>query len=127
MFVILEFCIDCSDIPDFKALERHPKVGASWEGFIIENIVNAFQIERHRCYFWATHTGAEIDLVFHHDGEFRGFEIKRTSQPAITPSMRAALENLQLKRIDVIHAGEKSFPLHKKIHAIAASRLLTDL
>lgn len=115
------------DIADFKALERHPKVGASWEGFIIENIVNAFQIERHRCYFWATHTGAEIDLVFHHDGELRGFEIKRTSQPAITPSMRAALENLQLKRIDVIHAGEKSFPLHTKIHAIAASRLLTDL
>lgn len=115
------------DITDFKALERHPKVGASWEGFIIENIVNAFQIERHQCFFWATHQGAEIDLVIRHDGELRGFEMKRTSRPSITRSMRSALEDLQLNRIDVIHAGEKSFPLHKKIHAISASRLLSDL
>lgn len=115
------------DITDFKALERHPKIGASWEGFIIENIVNALQVERHQCHFWATPKGAEIDLVFQHEGELRGFEIKRTSRPSVTPSMRSALEDLQLKRIDVIHAGEKSFALHEKIHAIAASRLLDEL
>ena len=115
------------DIANFEDLERHPKIGASWEGFIIENIINAFEIPRHQCHFWATHTGAEIDLVLRCDGELRGFEIKRTSQPSVTPSMRSALENLQLSRIDVVHAGDNSFALGKNIRAIAASRLLLDL
>lgn len=108
-------------------LERHPKVGASWEGFIVENLIQALGAEDRQCYFWATHSGAEIDLVVQQGGRLRGFEIKRTKAPALTRSMRSALRDLELTRIDVIHAGEESFALDKRVHAVAARRLLRDI
>ncbi|MXW65320.1 MAG: ATP-binding protein [Bacteroidetes bacterium SB0662_bin_6] len=108
-------------------LARHPKIGASWEGFILENLIQALGVEDRQCYFWGTHSGAEIDLVVQQGAGLRGFEIKRTTAPAVTPSMRSALDDLKLNRIDVIHAGAESFPLAKRIHAVAASRLLKDI
>lgn len=116
------------DIGDRVALERHPKVGASWEGFMIESIIRAMRAEGGRCYFWATHSGAEIDLVVQTGtGRLRGFEIKRTSSPTVTRSMRSAMTDLQLRSLDLVHAGEDSFPLARNIRAIAAGRLLQDL
>ena len=116
------------DIGNRVALERHPKVGASWEGFVIENIIRAIGAEGGRCYFWATHSGAEIDLVVQTGtGRLRGFEIKRTSSPTVTRSMRSAMTDLQLRSLDLVHAGDDSFPLAKNIRAVAASRLLEDL
>ncbi len=108
-------------------LDRHPKSGASWEGFILENLIRILAVEDRQCYFWGTHSGAEIDLVVQDGSGLRGFEIKRTTAPAATRSMRSALDDLNLKRIDVIHAGAHSFPLAKRIHAVAASRLLQDI
>jgi len=108
-------------------LERHPKVGASWEGFIVENLIQTLGVEDRQCYFWATHSGAEIDLVVHNGGRLRGFEIKRTTAPVITRSMRSALRDLKLDRIDVIHAGAESFALDKRIRAVSAGRLLRDV
>lgn len=109
-------------------LERHPKVGASWEGFIIENLIALLGADARQCYFWATHTGAEIDLLVPISGaKLRGFEVKRTTAPQVTRSMHSALEALQLDGIDVIHAGERTFPLAKRIRAVAAGRLLEDL
>ena len=108
-------------------LERHPKVGASWEGFMIENIIDALGVESSQCYFWATHTGAEIDLVVAEGGRLRGFEIKRTSSPRISPSIRFAIEDLKLDRVDIIHAGAESFPLANRVNAICASRLLEHI
>lgn len=109
-------------------LERHPKVGASWEGFIIENLIGLLGADPRQCYFWATHTGAEIDLLVQTSGiKLRGFEVKRTTAPQVTRSMHSALEDLQLDGIDVIHAGERTFPLAKRIRAVAAGRLLEDL
>ena len=109
-------------------LERHPKVGASWEGFIIENLIALLGADPRQCYFWATHTGAEIDLLVPTSGaKLRGFEVKRTTAPQVTRSMHSALEALQLDGIDVIHAGERTFPLAKRIRAVAAERLLEDL
>lgn len=110
-----------------EELERHPKVGASWEGFIIENLIQALGVEERQCYFWAIHTGAEIDLVVQQGGRLRGFEIKRTVAPKLTPSMRTALTDLRLSRIDVIHAGEESFPLAQKVRAVAADRMLEEI
>ena len=116
------------DIRDPVALERHPKVGASWEGFMIESIIRAMGAEDGRCYFWATHSGAEIDLVVQTGtGRLRGFEIKRTSSPTVTRSMRSAMTDLQLRSLDLVHAGEDSFPLARNIRAVAAGRLLRDL
>ena len=108
-------------------LEAHPKVGASWEGFVIEQIRGRLGVERDECFFWATHAGAELDLLVVRGRTRRGFEIKRTTAPKVTPSMRHAVTNLRLKGLDVVHAGEKSFPLTQKIRAVAFSRLLTDL
>ena len=108
-------------------LERHPKIGASWEGFVIENIVLALAADPRQCHFWAAHSGAEIDLVVQRRGRLRGFEIKRTTSPAVTRSMRSALADLDLHSLDVIHAGEETYPLARGIRAIAASRLLDDL
>ena len=116
------------DIKDRAALDRHPKVGASWEGFVIENIIRAAGVETGRCYFWGTHSGSEIDLVVQTGtGRLRGFEIKRTSSPTLTRSMRSAMADLQLRSLDLIHAGDETFPLAKNIRAVAAGRLLDDL
>ena len=108
--------------------KRHPKVGASWEGFVIENIVRTLGVDDSQCYFWGTHSGAEIDLVVQgRGGRLRGFEIKRTSSPAVTRSMHTAMTDLGLRSIDFIHAGDATFPLAKGIRAVAAARLLDDL
>ena len=108
-------------------LERHPKIGASWEGFIIENLVQALGLEARQCHYWATHSGPEIDLVVQHGSRLRGFEIKRTSSPSLTRSMRSAMDDLGLSRLDVIHAGDHSFPLADHVRAIAGARILDDL
>ena len=115
------------DVGTRAELERHPKIGASWEGFVIENLIRILGVDDRRCHFWASHSGAEIDLVVPHRGRLRGYEIKRTSAPAVTRSMHSAIRDLDLRSLDVIHAGEDSFPLAKDIRAIAASRLLDDL
>ena len=116
------------DVRDRVVLEKHPKVGASWEGFVIENIIRAIGAEEGRCYFWATHSGPEIDLVVQTDaGRLRGFEVKRTSSPTVTRSMRSAMADLQLRSLDLVHAGDDTFQLAKNIRALAATRLLDDL
>jgi hypothetical protein len=115
------------DIQSATALEGHPKVGASWEGFLLETVVAQLGARADQCYFWATHAGAELDLLVVDGDHRRGFEFKRTSAPAVTPSMRAALVDLQLDRLDVVHAGAESFRLAPKIHAISAGRLHQEL
>ncbi|HUL28846.1 MAG TPA: ATP-binding protein [Thermodesulfobacteriota bacterium] len=110
-----------------KDLEGHPKVGASWEGFVVEQIIHRLAARIDECYFWATHGGAELDLLVVRGQQRLGFEIKRTTSPQITPSMRSALSDLHLRSLDVIHAGETTFPMDKKIRAVAFSRLLQDI
>lgn len=97
-------------------LLANPKYGASWEGYVIEEIINL--VEPDEVYFWATHNGAEIDLVFSKGGRMYGVECKRSDAPAITPSMRIALEDLKLARIAVIYPGKQRYLLHKQIEAV---------
>jgi predicted AAA+ superfamily ATPase len=115
------------DTPTLRDLERHPKIGASWEGFLIEALIQHLGVGDRHCYFWRTHQGAEIDLVVQRGGRLRGFEIKRTTAPSVTPSMRTAIADLGLTRIDVLHAGIETFPLAPKITAVASSKLLEDV
>lgn len=115
------------DIDSHAALERHPRLGASWEGFLLEAVIHQLAASAEQCYFWATHTGAELDLLVVQGAQRRGFEIKRTTAPRITASMRAALEDLELTSLDVIHAGSDTFPLDRRIRAVAARRLLADV
>jgi len=115
------------NIRTFRDLEGHPKMGASWEGFVLKQIIRRLGAQTDECFFWSTHAGAELDLFVIRGKQRLGFEIKHTSSPRITPSMRNALTNLKLKRLDVIHAGEETFPLDQKVRAIALPRLLDDL
>jgi len=114
-------------LKDKLDLEGHPKVGASWEGFVIQEIVNILGVYDEECFFWATHAGAELDLLVVRGKRKYGFEVKRTSAPRITPSMRSALAELKLTRLDVIHAGTDTYPMAKNIRAVALQRLLEDI
>jgi predicted AAA+ superfamily ATPase len=108
-------------------LDAHPKVGASWEGFVLKELVRVLGARAEECYFWATHAGAELDLLFVRGALRRGFEIKRTTSPSTTRSMHAAREALGLERIDVIHAGSETFMLRDGIRAVAFSKIAEDL
>ncbi len=101
---------------------RHPSCGASWEGFLIEEIIHA--AEPDDVYYWATHQGAEIDLILFKDGRMYGVEIKRQDAPIMTPSMRIALEDLKLERIAVIYPGQKRYELHKKISVVPSHQII---
>jgi hypothetical protein len=99
----------------------HPKLGASWEGFVIEQIL---MTEPHDdAYFWATHQGAEIDLILRRGDRLLGLECKRTDAPRLTPSIRIALADLGLERIAVIYPGNKRFPLSGNVEAISLEEL----
>ncbi len=108
-------------------LESHPKVGASWEGFLLEQVIGELGLADDQVHFWATHTGAELDFFARIGRRRIGFEFKRTSSPRVTASMRAALESLDLHELNVIHAGQETFALSKKVRAVAAARLVSDL
>ena len=108
-------------------LERHPKLGASWEGYILENLISHLHLDERECFFWAAHTGSKIDLVVNRDDQLRGYEVKHTVAPSVTRSMRTALNELNLSSIDVIHAGENTFPLQDRIRAVAASSMIQDI
>ena len=114
-------------IRDVADLDRHPKVGASWEGFCLAAVERQLGTRRQDSHFWATHGGAELDLVVVRGRRRLGFEFKRTTAPEVTKSMHLALEDLRLERIDVVHAGQRTFHLAPKIRALALSRLLGDL
>jgi predicted AAA+ superfamily ATPase len=115
------------NLPRQPDIEGHPKVGASWEGFVIEQIATHLRAEPEECFYWATHTGAELDMLIVRGNERRAFEIKRTSSPGVTPSMQSALADLGLSQLDVIHAGDRTFNLAPRIRAVSLSRLLSDI
>jgi predicted AAA+ superfamily ATPase len=108
-------------------LESHPKVGASWEGFGLQAVTERLGARREECFFWATHAGAELDLLVVRGRRRLGFEFKRTVAPRLTPSIRSALADLRLDRLDVVHAGAQTFPLAPRVRAVALSRILQDL
>jgi predicted AAA+ superfamily ATPase len=97
-------------------LFSHPKCGASWEGYVIEEVLKA--LEPDEAYFWATHNGAEIDLVLLREGRLLGIECKRMDAPRLTPSMRIALSDVKLERIAVIYPGTQRYPLTEGVEAV---------
>lgn len=110
-----------------EALLGHPRVGASWEGFVLHQIVRALGVEWQECYHWRLHTGAELDLLVTRGDRRIGFEIKRTDAPRLTPSMKSALESLRLERLFVVHAGAKSWPLAERVEAVPLRDLFQRL
>jgi len=102
-----------------KDLLSHPKSGASWEGYVIDEVLRV--VEPEEAYFWGTHGGAEVDLLLRKDGKMVGVECKRLDAPRLTPSMRAALSDLGLERIVVIYPGERRYTLAEQVEAVPLS------
>jgi len=96
-----------------QELAVHPRNGASWEGYVIEEIIKVANPDE--AYFWATHSGAELDLLLIKNGKRIGVECKRMDAPRVTPSMRAALKDLDLSKLLVIYPGLHPYPLSDKI------------
>lgn len=96
-------------------LLAHPKCGASWEGYALEEVLKSVQPDE--SYFWATHQGAELDLLLFKDGRRLGVEMKRADAPRITPSMRTALDDLALERLVVLYPGSRSYELDERVSA----------
>lgn len=108
-------------IRDERDLLTHPKAGASWEGYVIEEVVKAVQADE--VYFWATHAGAELDLLLFKDGRRIGIECKRMDAPRLTPSMRIALEDLGLDHLVVIYPGARLYPLSRRVTVVPLAHL----
>lgn len=109
-------------INDYEALIRHPKLGASWEGFALDQILQATG-QNKNIFYWAVHEGAEIDLVLIIDGKKIGFEIKYTGSPVITSSMKKAVNALNLERLYVIYPGPQNYQLGDKIEVLPLTLL----
>ena len=104
-----------------KALLSHPKLGASWEGFAIEQVL-ASESHDEAC-FWGTHQGAEIDLLLRRGDRLLGVECKRADAPKLTPSIRIALEDLGLERVAVVYPGAKRYPLSEQVEVVPLATL----
>jgi predicted AAA+ superfamily ATPase len=103
-------------------LEHHPKVGASWEGYAVEEVLKALQPDE--AYYWATYNGAEIDLILFKDGRRVGVECKRADAPALTPSMRIALADLKLDQLSVVYPGEKKYSLARNVEVVPLAKFV---
>ncbi|PWB56272.1 MAG: hypothetical protein C3F13_01660 [Anaerolineales bacterium] len=97
-------------------LYTHPKIGASWEGYAIEETIKRLRPDE--VYFWGTHNGAELDMLLLRNGQRIGVECKRKDAPYLTPSMKIAMEDLQLDKLIVVYPGEKKYPLADQIEVV---------
>ena len=104
-----------------RDLWLHPKSGASWEGYVIEEVIKA--VDPDEAYFWATHSGAELDLLLFTGGRRVGVECKRMDAPRLTPSMRSALTDLALDHLIVLYPGERPYPLAERVTVLPLAYL----
>jgi predicted AAA+ superfamily ATPase len=104
-----------------EQLQLHPKLGSSWEGFALEQVIATLGAQPENCFFWAVHSQAELDLLVFHEGKKLGFEFKYSKSPVVTNSMRQAIDALALDSLTVIYPGDHPFPLAEKITAMPLS------
>ena len=115
------------DLTTRDDVDRHPKLGASFEGFALSEVVRRLRATPQQCFFWATHQGAELDLLVVKGRRRLGFEFKHTNAPGFTKSMTIAAKDLRLESLDVIHTGRETYPLTDKIRAVSIERLTKDV
>ena len=102
-------------IKNINELIMHPKLGFSWEGFAVEEVIRHMAVDSDDCYFWGTQSGAELDLLILKDGKKMGFEFKYTDSPKITKSMQIAMEDLKLDELNIIIPHADKFALSEKV------------
>lgn len=113
-------------IYDQHALQNHPKLGASWEGFALEAIIQVHHAESEECYFWGIHSHAELDLLILKNGKRLGFEFKYSDAPRLTTSMQLAQDTLHLDQLTVIYPGNSSYHLTSTINVVGLKQYLTE-
>jgi len=108
-------------IQTIDQLEAHPKLGASWEGFAMEQV---FAVLRPVSpFFWRTHAGTEVDLVWHDRGVAYGMEFKYADAPVMTRSMKNTLEDLHLAHLWVVYPGDQTYPIDDRVTVVPLSRI----
>ncbi len=106
-----------------KDILSHPKLGSSWEGFAMEEIIRHLELGEDEAFFWGVHTGAELDLVFGKGNNLYGVEIKYAQAPTLTTSMRFAMKELLLKHLWVVYPGKEEYPLNRSITVVPLASL----
>ena len=112
-------------VPTACALGGHPKLGASWEGFIVEQV--ASQGGERNLWFWGTHAGAELDLFTQIAGRRIGIEVKHADAPGLTKSMHIARADLQLDRLFIVTPGSRSYPIADWVEVVGIPDLMARL
>lgn len=105
-------------VMDHENLQSTPKIGASWEGFALEETIRLLNVGAEDCYFWATHQGAELDLLITKYGKKLGFEYKYKDAPRKTKSMQIAIDSLNLDKLYVVYPGKENYKLDNAIEVI---------
>lgn len=113
---LLHAILSLSSVED---LLNYPGLGASWEGFAIEQVIAHLALQEDEVFFWGTHGGAELDLVTERHGRLYGFEMKYAGSPKYTLSMKSAVEELNLSHLWVVHAGKETYALRKNVTALS--------
>jgi len=114
------------NIPDRPELLTHPKLGASWEGFALEEVIRHLKVDAQDCYFWNVHNGPELDLLIVQGTQRMGFEFKFSKTPKLTHSMQQAMKDLKLKKLTVIYPGEHPIKLSREVTAIGLEKFLNS-
>jgi len=113
-------------IPNAEQLAGHPKYGASWEGYAIEAIVSHFKLDLEDIYFWATHSGAELDLLVIKEGKKLGYEFKVTDKPSLSKSMQIALKDLDLLKLTIVTPGKfEKFKIDPRVEVTTLGQLIS--
>jgi len=110
-------------VPDRAALEVHPRLGASWEGYALEQIIRLSGASEEEVYFWGVHKQGELDLLLVRGGRRHGFEIKFSDAPRVGSSQKLAVECLGLDRLDIVCPGNQAYPLAEKVHVTGLDSL----
>jgi uncharacterized protein len=113
------------DIHTHDALDRHPKLGASWEGFVIEQLLTELRVSQ--AYYWRTQAGAELDLLLMHKSQRIGIEVKYSDAPSMTPSMTVACTDLKLHRLIVVYPGSRQYVLAKQVTVMSLADAIEEL
>jgi hypothetical protein len=103
-------------------LTGHPKLGASWEGFAIEQIIRTMRADKESCFYWRTQNGAELDLIILKNGKMLGFEFKYSAKPSITKSLHIVLEDLVPDAVTIIVPGNEEYSIHEKVRVCGLTK-----
>jgi predicted AAA+ superfamily ATPase len=113
-------------VENYEALQFHPKIGPSWEGFALETIIRRYGADPGECYFWSAYSRAELDLLIFKGSKRIGWEIKHTDAPKITRSLRTAQEDLKIDELFIAYPGKERFPLDRGIQAVGLETIIDE-